>query len=168
MTQAPGCFEHRERVLPDWIDETGALRPAYAVVIFDHAIDVLYEGIGLGLFYRRATTYSTFTLETHTLLERPVPAGAEARVRSHLLEVDAKRMRIAQEMFLPVETRRVALMEQLALHVDLATRRSAPFPPERLAQIRAAMAGDAATPRPRDTGRAVGLSAARASMAGSE
>ncbi len=155
-----GYTEHRERVRPDWVDARNVLSPAYAVVIFDHAIDVLYDGIGIGTAYRRATRFSTFTLETHTLLERPVPSGEDVTVRNHVLAVDAKRMHIAQEMFRPGQARRAALMEQLAIHVDLSARRSAPFPAERLAQIEAAMAAQASWPRPMGVGQQVALRSA--------
>lgn len=151
--------EHSERVLPEWVDAGGELRPAFAVVIFDHAIDRLYDGIGIGDAYREATDFSTFTLETHSLLETPVRAEEVVLVRSHILDVDAKRMHIAQEMFRPGRTRRVALMEQLAIHIDLKIRRSAPFPPERLAQIRAAMQAQADWPRPSGTGQRIVLAA---------
>ena len=160
MTVANDWAEYRERVRPDWVDAGGALAPAYAVVIFDHAIDRLYDGIGLGPDYRSATTFSTFTLETHVLTERRVPAGEEVLVRSRVLEVDAKRMHIAQEMFRPGAADRAAMMEQLAIHVDLALRRSTPFPAERLARIRSAMAAQADWPVPAGTGRRIGLSPA--------
>lgn len=155
---ATSFAEHRERVLPEWVDAAGELRPAFAVVIFDHAIDRLYDGIGIGDAYREATSFSTFTLETHSLFETPLCAGEEALVRSHILDVDAKRMHIAQEMFRPGERERAALMEQLSIHIDLTVRRSAPFPPERLAQIRAAMAAQADWPRPAGTGQRIALS----------
>lgn len=161
MQQAPGAeyAEHRERVRPEWADEDGLLAPAFAVVIFDYAIDVLYDGIGLGTPYRRETNRSTFTLETHLLCDRPVRAGETVLVRNHILAVDAKRLHVAQEMFRPGEPARAALMEQLSIHVDLGTRRSAPFPPDRLARIRAAMTLLATAPPPAGTGRRVGFAA---------
>jgi acyl-CoA thioester hydrolase len=154
---ATNYSEHRERVRPEWVDPAGELAPAFAVVIFDHAIDLLYDGIGIGDAYRQVTDFSTFTLETHSLHEQPVPADEEVLVRSHILAVDAKRMHIAQEMFRPGQTRRAALMEQLSIHIDLSIRRSAPFPPERLSEIRAAMEAQREWPRPRGTGRRITL-----------
>ncbi len=158
MSQAD-YTEHRERVRPEWVDAQGVLHPAYAVVIFDHAIDLLYNGIGLGIPYRQITTFSTFTLETHTLFERDVRAGDDVLVRNHILAVDAKRMHIVQELFRPGETVRAMLMEQLSIHVDLSVRRSAPFPAERLAQIREAIAGQAEWPKPVGTGQRITLAA---------
>ncbi len=154
---ATSYAEHRERVRPEWVDTAGELAPAFAVVIFDHAIDRLYDGIGIGDDYRQATDFSTFTLETHSLLEQPVRAGEEVLVRSHILAVDAKRMHIAQEMFRPGRTRRAALMEQLSIHIDLSIRHSAPFPPERLAQICAAMEAHAGWARPAGTGQRIAI-----------
>lgn len=160
---AAGRLDHREQVRPEWVDHDGVLRAAFLVVIFDHAIDALYEGLGLGVAYRLETSFSTFTLETHTLLERPIRAGEEMVVRNSVLAVDAKRMHIAQEMF-GQETRvgadgakRAALMEQLSIHVDLAIRRSTPFPPERLARIRAVIADQRDRPAPAGTGQRIRL-----------
>lgn len=153
----PDFTEHRERVRPEWTDGRGALRPAYAVVIFDHAIDRLYDGLDIGDAYRAETSYSTFTLETHTLLEADIPAGEEVLVRSRVMDADAKRMRIVQEMFRPSASVRAALMEQLAVHVDLSIRRSAPFPPERLARIKAAMQATGGSDPPAGAGRPIGL-----------
>jgi len=164
-----GCPDHREQVRPAWTDRDGYLRPAFLVVIFDHAIDALYEGLGLGEAYRRETSFSTFTLETHALLERPIRRGEELLVRNCVLAVDSKRMHIAQEMFgaqemVGAEGRvRAALMEQLSIHVDLAIRRSAPFPPERLARIRAAIADQRDRPAPAGTGQQIRLDPARSS-----
>ena len=147
--------EHRERVRAEWADAGGALAPAYAVVIFDHAIDALYDWIGLGPAYRTATGCSTFTLETHLSQDRPVLAGEDVLVRNRILAVDAKRMHVAQEMFRPGQERRAAVMEQLSIHVDLQARRSAPFPPDRLGVIREAIDLLSAAPAPAGIGNAV-------------
>jgi acyl-CoA thioester hydrolase len=51
-----------------------------------------------------------------------------------------------------------ATCEQAGIHIDLTTRRSAPFPADAAARI-AALAGDhAPLPRPERAGRAIGLS----------
>ncbi len=158
MLSAEGA-EYRERVRSEWADEGGVLAPAYAVVVFDHAIDALYEWIGLGSAYREVTGCSTFTLETHLVQQQAIPAGEEVLVRNRVLAVDAKRMHIAQEMFRPGQTGRAALMEQLSIHVDLAARRSAPFPPDRLDTIREVIGLLSAGPEPAGVGRAVSLAA---------
>ena len=158
MLSAEGA-EHHECVRSEWADEGGALAPAYAVVMFDHAIDALYEWIGLGPAYREATACSTFTLEAHLIQERRIPAGEDVVVRNRILAFDAKRLHIAQEMFRPGQTDRAAFMEQLTIHVDLQARRSAPFPPDRLGVIREAIGLLSAWPEPAGIGRAVSLAA---------
>jgi acyl-CoA thioester hydrolase len=160
MPATPDYAQHRERVPADWTDAAGLLAPAYAVVIFDRALDTLYDGIGLGLGYRRASGNSTFTMETHLIQDGPVRAGEEVVVRNHLLAVDAKRMHIAQEMFVAGRDGRVALMEQLGMHIDLTVRRSSPFPPELRAQIEAARRLLARLPAPQPTGQRIDLDTA--------
>ncbi len=157
MAATPDYAVHRERVPAEWTDAAGTLAPAYAVVIFDRALDTLYDGIGLGLGYRRATGNSTFTVETHLVQYGTVRVGDDVTVRNHLLAVDAKRMHIAQEMFVAGREGRVALMEQLGMHIDLTIRRSSPFPPELAAEIGAAASVLAQWPAPAGTGRRIGF-----------
>ncbi len=151
--------EHRERVRPEWCDAQGVLAPAFTVVIFDRAIDVLYEWVGLGTAYRLATNCATFTLETHLVREQPVAADEDVLVRNRILAIDRKRMSIVQQMFRSGSTERAALMEQLSIHVDLLRRRSAPFPEDRLRTIREAIQTLAVGPEPVGTGQAVCLAA---------
>src|SRR6266498_1881050 len=50
-----------------------------------------------------------------------------------------------------------ATHEEIALHVELARRRSSPLPPQGLARIEALEAAQAALPRPTDLGRVISL-----------
>src|SRR5690348_308812 len=52
-------------VLPEWIDYNGHMNLAYYTVLFDYATDLLFDELGLGLDYRRATLKGTFVAETH-------------------------------------------------------------------------------------------------------
>ena len=68
------------RVEPGWIDYNGHLNMAYYNVLFDRAVDEVYELIGCGLAYVERTRHSTFTAEVHVrylreLLRRRPGAG---------------------------------------------------------------------------------------------
>ena len=120
---------------------------AYFVVIFDHATDVLFDALGIGDEYRRATGKALFVVETHTLYEHEVGDGERLRVGTSLIGGDAKRLHFFHEMFHAETGLRAAAQELLSLHVDLATRRTAPFPPDRQAAITARLRPGAALPQ---------------------
>jgi acyl-CoA thioester hydrolase len=145
---------HEELVRPEWIDRNRHLNLAYYVVIFDHATDVLFDVLGIGEAYTASSNNSIFVLETHTLYARELRAGERVRVQSHVVAGDAKRLHFVHEMFANSGDRPAAMQELAALHVELGTRRGAPFPPDRRAAIAAAVARP---PLPAWLGRRVGL-----------
>jgi acyl-CoA thioester hydrolase len=151
--------EYTDRVRPEWIDSNGHMNLAYYVVVFDLGTDRLYDALGIGNAYREATGNSCFTAETHTLYEREVKAGEDLRVATTLLGADAKRLHYFHEMFHAVQGHRVAAQELLALHIDMGVRRVAPFPPDRLAAIGAALRAQGDRPVPPGVGRRIALPA---------
>ena len=149
--------QHEETVRPEWIDYNGHMNLAYYVVVFDHATDVLFDMLGVGNAYRDARNCSNFVLETHTLYEREVAEGDRLRVVSHLVAADAKRLHFFHEMFRADEDRRAAAQELLSIHVDLASRRSAPFPDDRATVIEAMLRARAGMPLPEGVGRRIAM-----------
>ncbi len=149
--------EYTDSVRPEWIDSNGHMNLAYYVVVFDLGTDRLYDALGIGNAYRDATGNSCFTAETHTLYEREVAAGEQLRVATTLLGADAKRLHYFHEMFHAVDGHRVAAQELLALHIDMRVRRVAPFPPDRLAAIDAALRTQGSRTLPPGVGRRIAL-----------
>jgi acyl-CoA thioester hydrolase len=150
-------IEHRDTVRPEWIDSNGHMNLACYVVAFDHATDKLYAALEIGDAYRGATGLSCFTAETHTLYERELMLGEALVVRTVLLGVDAKRLHYFHEMFHAESGMRAAAQELLALHIDMAVRRVAPFPAERLMALQAALAHWRPAELPRGAGRRIAL-----------
>lgn len=146
---------HEEVVRPEWIDVNGHMNLAYYIVIFDHAIDVAYDALDIGTAYRERTRNSSFIAETHTLYEREAKEGERVRVTSRLLGTDAKRVHLFQEMFRADTDERVATHEILALHIDMRTRRTAPFPPDTQTALAAAVGVQAERPLPKGVGRRI-------------
>ena len=150
---------HEATVLPEWIDYNGHMNLAYYVVVFDQATDALYDRLGIWLPYRQATGNSCFTVETHTIYENEVKLGDRVRVHTRLLGADSKRLHYFHEMFHAEQGYRAAVQELMALHVDLSTRRTAAFPPDRQAVIQAALASCAAMTLPTEAGRRIAMPA---------
>jgi acyl-CoA thioester hydrolase len=145
-------------VRDEWLDANGHMNLAYYVVVFDHATDALLEAIDLGDDYRRRDGGAVFAVETHTLYRHELRAGERVRVATRLLGADAKRLHLAHEMLHPAHGR-VAMQELMFLHVDVATRRAAAFPPDAAARLAEAVAAHASLPRPDWVGRRIALPA---------
>jgi len=146
---------HEEVVRAEWIDVNGHMNLAYYIVIFDHATDVAYDALDIGVAYRERTGNSSFIVETHTLYEREAKEGERLRVTSRLLGADAKRVHLFHEMFRANTDERVATHELLALHIDMRTRRTAPFPSDTQAALGAAVRAQAERPLPNGVGRRI-------------
>jgi acyl-CoA thioester hydrolase len=149
--------QHEESVRPEWIDYNGHMNLAYYVVVFDHATDALFDMLGVGSSYREGRNCSNFVLETHTLYERELAEGDRLRVISHLMAADTKRLHFFHEMFHADQGFRAAAQELLSVHVDLASRRSAAFPPDRTVAIEAMLRARTGMTPPRGIGRRIAM-----------
>ncbi len=156
MWQAPiQC--PRQAIEASWIDYNGHLNMAFYHVLFDRAVDHVYDRLGIGAAYVQAGGGSCFTLQVHVnylselVLEDPV------EISWQLLDQDAKRLHFCETMRNAATGEVAATAEQLALHVDMSTRRSAPFPPAILADIEALMSAHAGLTAPDWVGRSIGI-----------
>jgi len=134
------------RVEPGWIDYNGHLNMAYYNVLFDRAVDEVYELIGCGLAYLKETRHSCFTAEVHVRYLRELHAGDAVRVTFQLIDFDAKRLHYFEELRHAEAGWLSATSENMALHVDMAARKTAPFPAPITAQLARMKAAHAALP----------------------
>lgn len=145
-----------QTVEPAWIDYNGHMNMAYYNLVFDRALDYVYDQLGIGAEYVRAGG-SCFTAEIHVNYLQEVVLGDPLRVTFQLLDQDAKRLHFFEHMYHAGSGYLAATSEQLALHVDMTTRRSAPFPPPIQARIDALHRQHATLPRPEQAGRVIGI-----------
>jgi acyl-CoA thioester hydrolase len=127
-----------EEVKSEWIDLNGHMNLAYYIVLFDQAFDLILAEWDLDWEYTKRTNQGLFAVETHTLYEQELVAGAAVRVRSWVIDVDSKRLHVAHEMYRASDMRRAACIETLNLHVDLENRRVTPWPEARRSAMDAA------------------------------
>jgi|SRR5580658_1776200 acyl-CoA thioester hydrolase len=146
-------------VIPEWVDYNGHMNVAYYVLAFDRGTDVLFDVLGIGADYVRTANHSMFALEGHIAYERELRLGEPLAVRSTILAADAKRLHVFHEMFHGREGWRSATFETMSLHVDMARRRSAPFPDDVQRVLAAAAARHAVLPRPEGIGRRIAMPA---------
>lgn len=144
-------------VEPTWIDANGHMNMAFYLKAFDEALDEVYDRLGVGGEYLEREGGSTFTLEAHVNYLREVLEGDPLRIAWQLLDFDPKRIHFFMTMHHDREGYLAATTEQLSIHVDLASRRSAPMPAGLLARLEAVRGTHGALPRPEQAGGSVGI-----------
>ncbi len=144
-------------VQDDWVDYNGHMNVAYYVVLFDRCIDEAFMQIGLGPEYVKNRNASFFTVEMHVNYIRELPPKSPVFATLQFLAFDQKRVRTYLELFHAEENYLSASCEQLFLHVDMAARRTAPFPEDIAERLREAHSAHAVLPRPERAGRAITL-----------
>jgi acyl-CoA thioester hydrolase len=147
------------QVEPDWIDYNGHLNMAYYNVLFDRAVDEAFELIGCGAAYVRHRRHSCFTAEVHVRYLRELNAGDPVRVTFQLLDFDAKRMHYFEQLFHATEGWVSATSENMSLHVDMQTKKTAAFPPEVAACLARMKAAHCKLPLPEAAGRRIEMPA---------
>jgi acyl-CoA thioester hydrolase len=147
------------QIEPQWIDYNGHLNMAYYNVMFDRAIDQLWLELGIGPTYMKERHGSTFTAECHVRYLREIHLGDPVQISVFLLGADEKRLHTFEELRHATDGWLSATSENMTIHVDMAVRKTAPFPPDIQARIRAVANAHARLPRPEGVGRSVGMPA---------
>ena len=140
LANAPALFfapfvSSTMRVEPQWIDHNRHLNMAYYNVLMDRAIDELFALIGLGPAYVAERGGTTFTAECHVMYRRELTVGEPVRTTIQLIDFDDKRLHTFEELRHANEGWLSASSENVSLHVDVATRKVAPFPADIMANL---------------------------------
>ena len=146
------------RVLPEWIDYNGHMNVAYYSLAFDQSLDVvLEEALGVGPSYVAERNHGPYVVQNHIHYLLELLEGEEFQVRLRMLDADDKRMHVFLEMLRSRDGAMVATSEQLIVNVDLARRKSAPFPKDRAERIAGVRDAHAALARPKQVGALLGI-----------
>ncbi|UUX49073.1 thioesterase family protein [Nisaea acidiphila] len=152
------CFASGELTVPrGWADYNGHMNVGYYVVAFDKASDMVLEHLGIGEAYRFAAEASVFVLEAHVTYDREILPGDRLRFTTQFLDHDEKRLHLFHRMYHADDGFLAATNELMVMHMNLKTRRPAPFPPEVGARIVEIMDLQAGLPRPEAAGRVIGI-----------
>jgi acyl-CoA thioester hydrolase len=143
------------QVEPQWIDYNGHLNMAYYNVMFDRAIDQLWLQLGIGPGYMKERNGSTFTAECHVRYLREIHLGDPVQVSILLVAADHKRLHTFEELRHASEGWLSATSENMTIHIDMATRKTAPFPNDIRARIDAVANAHAAISRSEGIGRKI-------------
>jgi acyl-CoA thioester hydrolase len=142
-----------------WIDYNGHLNMAYYNVLIDRAVDEAFLLVGLGPDYVQNRGASFFTAEAHVRYLRELKTGDPVRVALRLIDYDEKRLHLYAELHHATEGWISATSEQLALHVDMKTKKVAAFPDDVLERLASMKSAHGTLPPPSALGRAVGMRA---------
>ena len=156
MWQAPYIVPD-QNLEPDWIDYNGHLNMAFYNVLFDRAVDHLYDALGIGEEYVRTGGGSCFTLQAHVSYLDELTVRDPVSVTLQLVDFDSKRLHYFLSMTNANKGGLAATSENLAMHVDMNTRRSAPFPEPALERIASLHEAHSRLPVPEQLGRTIGI-----------
>lgn len=130
---------------------------AYYHVLFDRAVEEAFAALGLGQDYVEARGASYFAAELHTRYLRELTLGTAVRATVQLVDADDRRVHAYFEIHHLEEGWTASTCEILFVHVDLVTRKAAPFPDDIRANLDVMRASHGAMPRPAGIGRAIGI-----------
>lgn len=125
-------------VEPRFLDAMGHMNVAWYVHLFDRGIWEFFARHGLDEGYRQRAARGMFALEENVRYLSELREGQPLEVRTAVLEVRPKTLRLQQYMVDCDAQKVAAVREVVAAHIDLSTRRSAAFGEGVLAQLRAA------------------------------
>lgn len=156
MTTDPRFHSPERGLDAGWLDYNGHLNMAYYNVLFDNALDVLFDAMGCGGAYRRDRNLSFFTAQAHVNYVRELKPDARVRVAVRILGLDAKRIHLFEELY-HVEGWLSATSENLLLHVDMDGPKVTPMPDEVFAGFEAMAKSQADLPPDPRIGRPIGI-----------
>ena len=144
---------YQGQVLPGWIDYNGHMTESRYYFVNSETVDNLLRTIGAGMEYV-AAGHSFYSAETHIRHLGEAKLGDHVRGELQIISADEKRFRSFVRVM--VGEACVATIEQLCLHVNMASGKSEPASPEVWANLQAIAAAHAGLPLPEGAGRAVG------------
>ena len=155
--QMMGVEVNAGNVLQEWIDMNGHMNVAYYVLAFDLGVDALWAGFGITEEHIRNKQSSTFAVESHVIYRRELKLDDPYVVTAQILAIDQKRIHQFQRLYHAADGFLAATAEWMNLHVDMTTRRVAPWPDDILDAIQRAAAAQGEWPYPEDAGRTMNI-----------
>jgi acyl-CoA thioester hydrolase len=128
---------YRGTVFPWHCDQMGHMNVMWYVGKFDEATWNLVAAIGITPTYVRETRSGMAGVQQNITYKRELFPGAIVEVQSHIVNITEKKLVFIHEMRDAEHDEICARCELTAVHLDLTTRRSKPFPPNVKARAQA-------------------------------
>ena len=138
---AAGVVTYRGAVYASHCDHIGHMNIASYGAKFDEANWVLFCEIGLTPTYLRGQSHGMAGVQQNLTYSRELFAGDVIEIRSRVLEITERRIKVRHEMRNIETGEAAAACEITAVHLDKQAHRSCDFPPAVRASAEALMAG---------------------------
>jgi acyl-CoA thioester hydrolase len=140
----------------EWVDYNGHMSESCYLLAFGDQSDAFFRFIGIDEAYR-AGGQSLFTVQTMIFNLAEAHLGDRLDLSLQLLDADEKRLHIFHHMHNSASGELLATGEQMLVHVDLATGRSAAMPADLHARVKAVLGAHSVLPRPTQAGRTIAI-----------
>ncbi len=119
----------KQKVVPEWIDYNGHMNVAYYTLAIDHALDeYMTTNFGMDVAYIEKNKRGPFALQSSYSYLAELKLGEEFNVSVRILDCAPKFIHFYTEMNRSDDGSLCATSEFLTMNVNLANRRSEPFP----------------------------------------
>ena len=145
-----------------WVDANGHMNVLHYLEASERATTAFYEFLGLGATYHAEHRAGLFAVEHHIVYRAELREGDPMQVTCVLCDCDEKRIHFLNRIYRSADSTLAAAIEHVELHVDLGTRRSAPFRAGVAERLRAIRAAHAVWAPPGGVSRVMGLRQGRA------
>lgn len=149
---------HSCLVQTEWTDYNDHLSESSYLLVFGNSSDAFFRYFGIDESYR-SQGFSIYTVETHIRNLLEASTGDSLRCTLQVLGVDQKRIHVAHEMYRVRDDKLVATSEQMLLHVEIESGRTAVFPVEIQQRLDAIAEAHLGLQRPDWVGRAITMQA---------
>lgn len=121
---------YRGTVYPWQCDHMGHMNVMWYVGKFDEASWQILSALGLTASRLRKEGAGMAAVEQHVYYKRELHAGTVITIRSAVLEVKAKSLRLFHELKNDETGEVAATTDTVGVHIDTVTRRARPLPPD--------------------------------------
>ena len=112
----------------DYLDFNGHMNVTWYLRLFNRATGGMYRWLGFDWGQLKADGASSFILEGHVRYLAEILVGEHVTLRTRLIARSAKRVQYLHFMFNDDKQKLAATYEQVLAHMDMNTRRMAPYP----------------------------------------
>lgn len=147
---------HGTTVDAAWVDYNDHMSESCYLLVFGDNADAFFRYVGVGEQYR-ADGRSLYTVQTHLHHLREASVAEPLSLTFRVLDHDATRLHVFQEMVHGATGALLATAEQLLVHVDVRQGRAAPMPSDLRERVSAIERAHAVLPRPDQVGKPMGI-----------
>jgi acyl-CoA thioester hydrolase len=149
--------QYTDTVRPEWIDQNDHLNSGHYKTLADNSTRCLFAVFRAGIDPAQSSDSSFFQAEMHICYHRELRLGDAVAVRTWIVAAEPKKIHLFHEVLDGDSGQRAATVEQLMLHIDLRTRRTAPMPEMLYTNVRALADEHAKHAMPAEIGRSISM-----------